>query len=171
MELFQAYHQHEWNFSSPRWWNEEQSLVPNLWSQRKNGQSFCSIWIFSPISDTSSKRNPGVFFFTSNTKLRRWLSNPIMKKKHQPQNSHPSPPPPCFRYSSNFHFPQRDIWHHNINLLAPRGVVCSVVAVLLRCEKKLFFHILTSKAPVMKREEPNLYQGKGRWGPKWFDQY
>ncbi len=58
----------------------------------------------------------------------------------------------------------RDIWHHNINLLAPHVIVysvCSVVGVLLRC-LKLFFHILTSNAPVMKREEPNLYQGKGR---------
>ena len=149
------------NYSSRRWRNEKQSLVPNLWFKVLCPKDLLFNLNLLPNLRYIIKTQPRCVSFW-NTKLRRWL-----KKKTSLRTVKKTPPP---NTSCEFWLPQRDIWHHNINFLAPRVVVCSVVAVLLRC-LKLFFHVLTSNAPVMKREEPNLYQGKGRWGPKWFDQY
>ena len=116
----------------------------------------CSIWIFSPISDTSSKRNPGAFPFETPS----WEDG---KKKNIIKNSLKNTSP---KHKLWISLPQRDIWHHNIK---PPCSPCRCLQCR-RCFASLLEAVLSRfdlKRPRWyRREEPNLYiKGKVGEGP------
>ena len=162
MELFQSYHQHEYIFQAQGDEMRNKVLSQICGSKFCVPKICCSIWIFSPISDTSSKRNPGAFPFETPSwedgKKKNIIKNSL--KKHLPQTQ---------VVDFHCHKGTYDIITSTSLLPVSLSAVSSLFCFAAWSCSFTFWPQTPPMVP--KGRTKSIYQGKGRWGPKWFVQH